>query len=229
MNFKKILKRISIISGFAENVSILIVILKYKMGADVLHMEERADPEAEEWHDSPWQEVFIRRRNVAREYSRGKKALDLCCGIGWTIYAMGEVAEHVTGVDYSDDALRIARSKYSLENIKYILMDATSLDLESNSFDTVVSMEAIEHFTREEGEKLVQEVQRVLVEGGIFVGSTPAVEKRNPLKLYALQLQDPYHLFLYSRSILEDLLGQYFSEVHISVQEVDGLFFICKK
>ncbi len=225
----KLWKRIPVLARLGENVGLLLVILKYKIGADVLHMNERADPDAEEWHDNPWQQVFNRRRDFAVQHSKDKKVLDLCCGTGWTSHAMAKVATHVTAVDYSDQALSIARERYGLDNIDFIQMDATDLSMESDSFDTVVSMEAIEHFTKENGDKLIREVHRVLKDGGVFVGSTPAVENRNPLKIYSLQLQDPYHLFLYSKAILEAALGEVFREVEVIPQENDWLLFACKK
>lgn len=225
----KLWKKIPVLSWIGENVGLILVILKHKFGSDMLPMDERADPDSAEWKNNPWHDVFIQRRDTAVIHSEGKIALDLCCGIGWTSSAMAEVATKVTAVDYSTDALELAREKYGKPNLEFIQMDATILSFESESFDTVVSMEAIEYFTFENGRKLIQEAFRVLKKGGTFVGSTPAVENRNPLKIYSLQLQDPFHLFLYSKSILEKSLLEFFPEVEVVSQERDWLLFTCKK
>ena len=81
-------------------------------------------------------------------------------------------------------------------------MDALSLSYQDESFDTVVSMEAIEHFSKSDGEKFINEVYRVLKKGGTFVGSTPQVETKNPLKIMAMKKIDPFHLHLYSIKML---------------------------
>ena len=97
------------------------------------------------------------------------------------------------------------------------------------SFDTVVSMEAIEHFNKQDGEKYLSEIVRVLKKGGVFVGSTPQVETKNPLKILALKKIDPYHLQLYSIKMLRLVLLNYFSNVEIESQPEEWMLFKCIK
>ena len=47
-------------------------------------------------------------------------------------------------------------------------MNALALELSTESFDSVVSMEAIEHFTQQDGKKFISGAHRVLKKGGIF-------------------------------------------------------------
>ena len=108
-------------------------------------------------------------------------------------------------------------------------MNALDLNYSDESFDTVVSMEAIEHFSEIDGKKYLSEVVRVLKEDGVFVGSTPQVETRNPLKILALKKIDPYHLQLYSIKMLKSLLLDYFSYVEIESQPEDWMLFKCIK
>ena len=115
------------------------------------------------------------------------------------------------------------------ENISFKKMNALSLHFQENTFDTVVSMEAIEHFTKSDGIQFILEAYRVLKKGGIFIGSTPQTENRNPLKLFALKKIDPFHLYLYSKSILEITLSQFFPKVEVTTQKEGWLLFVAVK
>ena len=108
-------------------------------------------------------------------------------------------------------------------------MNALSLTYQDESFDTVVSMEAIEHFSKSDGERFVKEVYRVLKKGGTFVGSTPQVETKNPLKIMAMKKIDPFHLHLYSIKMLNTLLSKYFNNVVIESQPEEWMLFKCTK
>jgi 2-polyprenyl-3-methyl-5-hydroxy-6-metoxy-1,4-benzoquinol methylase len=153
----------------------------------------------------------------------------MCCGIGWTSYAISKVANSVVGIDYSEEAIEEAKSNYQSPNLKFKNMNALDLEFPPEAFDLVVSMEAIEHFTKENGLLFLDQVKRVLKKDGLFIGSTPEVENRSILKLYSLQLQDPFHLFLYSKSILKKTLSKYFTHVEVYSQPEDWLLFKCKK
>ena len=108
-------------------------------------------------------------------------------------------------------------------------MNALSLKYPDSSFDTVVSMEAIEHFTENDGKVFLSEVYRVLKKGGYFVGSTPQVETKNPLKILAMKKIDPYHLHLYSKKMLEKSLSAIFNKVEVESQPEDWMLFKCIK
>ena len=108
-------------------------------------------------------------------------------------------------------------------------MNALALEFSPESFDSVVSMEAIEHFTQQDGKKFVSEAYRVLKNKGIFIGSTPQVENRNPINLLALKKIDPFHLYLYSEKILENVLLEIFNEVEVIPKKEGWLLFIARK
>ena len=87
-------------------------------------------------------------------------------------------------------------------------MNALSLKYPDSSFDTVVSMEAIEHFTENDGKVFLSEVYRVLKKEDILL-KHPQVETKNPLKILAMKKIDPYHLHLYSKKMLKNLFQLY--------------------
>ena len=135
----------------------------------------------------------------------------------------------VKAVDYSKESIQRAKKEFQNENLFFEQMNALSLKYPDSSFDTVVSMEAIEHFTENDGKVFLSEVYRVLKKGGYFVGSTPQVETKNPLKILAMKKIDPYHLHLYSKKMLEKSLSAIFNKFEVVSQPEDWMLFKCIK
>ena len=226
---KKILKKIPGLSLLVDSIKASITIIQYSFGIKSIQEEERADPNDPKWKNNPWAKVFVRRCKYAKEFSQKKRVLDLCCGTGWTANELSKVAKVVKAVDYSKESIEKAKKEFQNENLFFEQMNALSLNYPDSSFDTVVSMEAIEHFTENDGKVFLSEVYRVLKKGGYFVGSTPQVETKNPLKILAMKKIDPYHLHLYSKKMLEKSLSAIFNKVEVESQPEDWMLFKCIK
>ena len=226
---KKILKKIPGFSVLVDSIKASITIIQYSFGIKSIQEEERADPNDPKWKNNPWAKVFVRRCKYAKEFSQKKRVLDLCCGTGWTANELATVAKVVKAVDYSKESIEKAKKEFQNENLFFEQMNALSLKYPDSSFDTVVSMEAIEHFTENDGKVFLSEVYRVLKKGGYFVGSTPQVETKNPLKILAMKKIDPYHLHLYSKKMLEKSLSAIFNKVEVVSQPEDWMLFKCIK
>jgi len=225
---KIFLRKLPGLSILVDSINAISVIIKYSFW-DIEHEEERADPDDPKWENNPWSLVFRKRCDYAKKFSNGKRVLDLCCGTGWTSNELAKIAVSVKAVDYSKESIVRARNKYPKGNLIFEEMNALELNYSDESFDTVVSMEAIEHFSNTDGKKYLSEVVRVLKKDGVFVGSTPQVETRNPLKILALKKIDPYHLQLYSIKMLKSFLLDYFSYVEIESQPEEWMLFKCIK
>ena len=109
-------------------------------------------------------------------FSSGKRVLDLCCGTGWTANELSKVAVSVKAVDYSKESIENAKKRFPRGNLLFQEMNALALSYKEDSFDTVVSMEAIEHFSQHDGERFVSEVFRVLKNGCLLYTSDAADE-----------------------------------------------------
>tara|TARA_B000000475_G_scaffold224680_1_gene188549 strand:- start:5360 stop:6043 length:684 start_codon:yes stop_codon:yes gene_type:complete len=226
---KSFLKKIPGVTIVFDSLKAISVIAKYTFGVNVEHEEERADPDDPKWENDSWSNVFKRRCDYAVNVSNEKRVLDLCCGTGWTSNELSKIAVSVNAVDYSEEVIEIAKKKYPKGNLFFEKMNALDLNFSDESFDTVVSMEAIEHFSKLDGEKYLSEVVRVLKKDGVFIGSTPQVETKNPLKVLALKRIDPYHLQLYSIKMLKSVLLEYFSNVEIESQPEEWMLFKCTR
>lgn len=111
------------------------------------------------------------RYAVALDLVQGKKVLDVACGEGYGSSLLATVAQSVTGVDISDEAVGHASNKYKNENLKFQQGSATALNFADATFEVVVSFETVEHLL--EQEQMIAEIRRVLKPDGILIISSP--------------------------------------------------------
>ena len=88
------------------------------------------------------------------------KVLDAGCGAGIPISQM--LSEHfdVTGVDFSEAQVELA--KQHIPRANFICRDMTKLDFPENTFDGICSYYAIIHIPREEHQALLNNFHRML-------------------------------------------------------------------
>jgi len=88
------------------------------------------------------------------------KVLDAGCGAGIPISQM--LSEHfdVTGVDFSEAQVELAKQHVPRAN--FICRDMTKLDFPENTFDGICSYYAIIHIPREEHQALLNNFHRML-------------------------------------------------------------------
>ncbi|HJE19887.1 MAG TPA: class I SAM-dependent methyltransferase [Aliicoccus persicus] len=99
---------------------------------------------------------------------KNKQVLDLGCGYGWhSIYAAGNGAKFVIGVDLSERMIEIARDKTSFKNVKYQVGAMEDVDFPDETFDVVMSSLAF-HYV-EDFSSLAENVFRMLKSNGVFV------------------------------------------------------------
>ena len=143
----------------------------------------------------------------AQSLAHGKVVLDLGCGEGYGASLLAEVAEHVTGIDLSPEAVEHARLRYPRANLNFLSGDCRKTGLPERHFDLVVCFEMIEHIA--EHEELLREVHRLLKPGGVFVVSSPDKEFYSDREGF----ENPFHLKeLYLRGF-DGLLRKNFSHV----------------
>ena len=117
--------------------------------------------------------AYINRRKVfaTRFIGPDDIVLDLGCGEGFISGAAAPLCKKVIGIDYSDEAIECARSKYP--DVEFYSGPCTRVDFPGESFTKVLCFEVIEHITLLQVKKMLNEVLRVLRPDGMFIGSTP--------------------------------------------------------
>lgn len=102
----------------------------------------------------------------------GGRVLELACGDGFNarnFYSLK--SSHVLAVDFDKKAIRTAVRKNSAPNVKFLLADIRTA-MPAGRFDNVVWDAAIEHFTPEETDKILQNIKVRLGPSGILSGYT---------------------------------------------------------
>jgi SAM-dependent methyltransferase len=92
------------------------------------------------------------------------EVLDAGCGAGIPISLMLSERFHVTGVDFSEAQVELARK--NVPNAKFLCEDMTRLAFPENTFDGIASYYAIIHIPRKEHESLLANFHRMLKSGG---------------------------------------------------------------
>lgn len=110
-------------------------------------------------------------------YTTPKNVLDVGCGRGELVYYYRKhLQASVTGVDYSNDALTLARSCFTgeeqlLDRVALVNADASRLVL-SEMFDLMLATDLIEHLGFTELARVYATLSTHLTRDGIFVGHT---------------------------------------------------------
>jgi len=156
----------------------------------------------------------LHRYAFAAEYARDKDVLDIACGEGYGSNLLARVAASVVGVDISHEVVAHARNKYG-RTIKFCVGSCTRVPLASDSFDTIVSFETLEHIDDHDG--MLQEVKRVLRRDGVFIISTP--DKLNYGHLVG-DAGNPFHVRELSSEEFVNLLKRYFKNTYFYEQKI---------
>jgi SAM-dependent methyltransferase len=100
----------------------------------------------------------------------GKRVLDIGCGEGRLCSMIAEAgASEVIGVDYSQEAIDNANSKFNLPNLKFIKDDYKNIE---GKFDVVTMEGVMEHF--DDPFFQLRDILDLVTEGGFVITSSPS-------------------------------------------------------
>jgi len=111
----------------------------------------------------------------------GNAVLDVGCGIGGTLAAVGAGFDRV-GVNIGADQLAVAER--SVPGVRWVHADATQLPFEDDSFDRILCIEAAFHFSSRRA--FFREVARVMRPNGRLVMSDILIHSGAPADIVAL-------------------------------------------
>ena len=101
----------------------------------------------------------------------GANILDVPCGAGRHSVLFAQQGYRVTGVDISEDCIRIAKSKFFHQNAEYVCGDMSKLQAYSGQFDVVMNLyTSFGYFNSDkENESVLKQMVDSLKPGGQFV------------------------------------------------------------
>jgi ubiquinone/menaquinone biosynthesis C-methylase UbiE len=103
--------------------------------------------------------------DFAQHLQSNAKVLDAGCGAGIPIAEILSEKFDVTGVDFSEKQIELA--KKNVPNATFICQDMTKLDFPARSFEGICSFYAIIHIPREEHRTLLTNLYRMLKPDGV--------------------------------------------------------------
>jgi SAM-dependent methyltransferase len=126
-----------------------------------------------EWYDEHFRPSPEVTETVRRLSGPGRgKALDLGCGTGFHLPTLTELGWQVTGVDLSEDQLRVARQRAG-GGVELVQADGTRLPFADGAFDLVLS--TFTHTDLDDFGGAIREAARVLAPAGhvVYLGPHP--------------------------------------------------------
>lgn len=99
---------------------------------------------------------------------KGKRALDIGCGGGWESIFLAECGFDVTGVDFSSNAIQLAkkRAEDAKVHVEFKQGNALALPVEDESIDFANDRGCLHVIPEEDRPRYVKEILRVLKPGG---------------------------------------------------------------
>jgi len=150
----------------------------------------------------------------------GMRVLDIGCGTGITSWFMGELGANVVGVDISDKLIEFARNNSAHQNVRYLVADATQLDLKER-FDAITIIDSMEHILPDKLDDYFQAISRHVSEETIIYVNIPDGRYQRYLRVHhpsKLQIVDEG----YDPDLLVSLLKKIgFQPYYISIYGLD--------
>jgi len=112
---------------------------------------------------APW--VLNRIQNQYKDLS-ALNHLDVGCGAGFLSNYLSEKKLKVTGLDVSEQSLKVAALYDKTKKVNYVSGDAYQLPFSDQFFDSISAMDFLEHI--DNPLKSIQEISRVLKPNGLF-------------------------------------------------------------
>lgn len=160
-------------------------------------------------------------RQLLFQYSRYKFAarligelpdvnvLELGCNEGLLTLLLAEGSHKVTAVDFDEDAIKWAKSNIETDNVTFIHDDF--LGKVYGEFDTVVSLDVIEHISPDSESQYFQTITGNLKYDGYCIIGTPNIHASQ----YASEQSKVGHINLFSAERLRDTTNKHFRNVFI--------------
>ncbi len=153
--------------------------------------------------------VLSRYKFAAKMGSKGRSVLELGCGEGIGAPILAENALHYKGVDFDKPAIQAAKANFT--SPKYAFVESDFMKENHGIFDTVVSLDVIEHIYPQYEDDYLKSITDSLSERGMVIIGTP----NETASSYASLASQMGHVNLYTGERLKALLERQFHQVFL--------------
>lgn len=127
----------------------------------------------------------LRLRKVLKYVKKGDTVLDFGCGYhAHFLRKISPLIKNGVGVDYDVDEVAIV-PHIELKKLQF----RSKLPFPDATFDKVFMLAVIEHFTPDVGKRLMNEIARILKNGGSLILTTPTPSSKKTLEFLAYSLK----------------------------------------
>jgi 2-polyprenyl-3-methyl-5-hydroxy-6-metoxy-1,4-benzoquinol methylase len=118
---------------------------------------------------------LARYKFVAKMLCEEDIVLDLGCGNGYSSYFFSKFAKRVIGIDLYSNLKKANRILHS-ENLMFVKADMLSPPSEIlvENYSAIIAIDVIEHFYKEDGERIIGQFSKHLTNNGMMVIGTPS-------------------------------------------------------
>lgn len=153
--------------------------------------------------DNPIHQRLLQAYYLAKPYIQGD-LLELGCGEGRGVELLSPLADSYLALDKIQEVIDALRSKYPEVSFEQAVFPPFQ-SLKSESFNTIVSFQVIEHVKKDK--EFLQEIYRVLKPGGKAILTTPNIKKT--------LTRNPWHVREYTPKQLTDMASEIFPKVNM--------------
>jgi ubiquinone/menaquinone biosynthesis C-methylase UbiE len=174
------------------------------MESKITHLERtEVKPSNEHLHKAKYPDHW-ERYIFASDFIKGDKIVDVACGPAYGTALLSKSSnQRVIGLDVDENTVKISTKNYGTF-CDFFHISGYSWPFESNSIDSVVSLETFEHL--DDPDSFLTEAHRVLKPGGNLILSTPLNETTGRFKP-----ENPFHLREYTWDELGEKVSSKFN------------------
>jgi len=167
---------------------------------------EQALPGFAPYRKSGYYKYMLGRYLYSLKHVKNKAVLDCACGLGWGSFLISGYVRELLSIDLDKHAIDFSSSTWKGRKLNFVEHSALDLESLNRKFDVVLGFELIEHFQFSDGEKLLQQANKALVENGLIILTSwfPSTRETGQSK----GLENKFHLHLYTKEEMRDLLGR---------------------
>ena len=109
-------------------------------------------------------------RLIILELDIAMNVLEIATGTGYVALRIAQFCNHIEATDFSEEMIKITKSREVTNNLSFSIQDATELDYPDNTFNAVIISNALHVMPNPQ--KALVEIRRVLKEDGVLIAPT---------------------------------------------------------